>query len=340
MFLRKQFWTGMAAAVIMLVLILDAKTALSGAQTGLNLCIRTVIPSLLPFIILSVIINSNFAGYRMSFLRPISKACGIPSGAESLLLLGILGGYPVGAQAVCEAYRNNLICKQDARRMLGFCNNAGPAFIFGMLGGLFENATTTWILWAIHIFSAIVVGCVLPGKSRQYTQMQKKRAITFTQAIEKSAKTMGFICTWIILFRILMCILQRWILWILPDQAQIWLISLTELSNGCYELYSITSQGARFIISAGTLAFGGICVYMQTQSVTGDLHCGLYFPGKVLQSCISILTSLIIQPMLFSKSELYSASIPFIFAVIVILLTTTVILYRQNSCRFLDTNCV
>lgn len=330
MIFRKHFWTGMAAATVMLVLILDAKTALSSAQTGLNLCIRTVIPSLLPFVILSVIINSNFAGYRMSFLHPISKACGIPSGAESLLLFGILGGYPVGAQGVSEAYRNNLISKQDARRMLGFCNNAGPAFIFGMLGGLFENATTTWILWGIHIFSAIVVGCLLPGKSKQYTQMPKKRAITVTKAIETGAKTMGIICAWIILFRILIGILQRWVLWLLPEQAQIWLISLTELSNGCYELYNITSQGTRFIISAGTLAFGGICVYMQTQSVTEDLHCGLYFPGKVLQSCISILTALAVQPLLFSKTEQYSAAGPFIYTVIAILLTTTVILHRRK----------
>ena len=43
--------TSILAALGMIVLILDAKTALSGAREGIDLCMRTVIPALFPFFI-------------------------------------------------------------------------------------------------------------------------------------------------------------------------------------------------------------------------------------------------------------------------------------------------
>ena len=63
---------------------------------------------------------------------------------------------------------------------------------------------------------------------------------------------------------------------------------MTELANGCYELELVGSSGLRFVLVSCLLAFGGLCVSMQTISVTGKLGIGLYFPGKVLQCCISI----------------------------------------------------
>ena len=41
----------------MLVLILDGKAALLGAQAGVELCLNTVIPSLFPFFVLSVLLT-------------------------------------------------------------------------------------------------------------------------------------------------------------------------------------------------------------------------------------------------------------------------------------------
>ena len=45
--------TGFAAGAAMLMLILDGRTALTGAAEGIDLCIRTVIPALFPFFVLS-----------------------------------------------------------------------------------------------------------------------------------------------------------------------------------------------------------------------------------------------------------------------------------------------
>ena len=96
-------WAGLGALAFLLLLILDAGTAAEGMRSGITLCLRTVIPSLFPFFVCSMVLNGSLTGQPFHALRPLSRFCRIPRGSEALLLTGLLGGYPVGAQAVAEA---------------------------------------------------------------------------------------------------------------------------------------------------------------------------------------------------------------------------------------------
>ena len=158
---RAHIWTGIFPVLGMLVLIIDSQTALNGAKDGIALCINTIIPSLFPFIVLTIMCNSMLLGKNIGILRLIGKCCGVPKGAESLLLLGIIGGYPIGAQSIYQAFQTGQVKRSDARHMLGFCNNAGPAFIFGMVSSLFSAPVVAWMIWVIHILSALLVGICL-----------------------------------------------------------------------------------------------------------------------------------------------------------------------------------
>ena len=40
----------------------------------------------------------------------------------------------MGAKAVAELYQQGLCSRQEAQRLLGFCNNSGPAFFIGVVG--------------------------------------------------------------------------------------------------------------------------------------------------------------------------------------------------------------
>lgn len=287
----------------MILLILDAKTALSGAKDGIALCLYTVIPSLFPFFILSSMLTSSLTGKSIPILHPIGRLCGIPEGAESLLVVGILGGYPVGAQAIADAYEQGQLKKSAAHRLLGFCSNAGPAFLFGMAGSLFTSAIVPWVLWLIHILSALTVGTILPNKRHDTCLLRKSASLTVPQAMERSIRVMATVCGWVVIFRVILAVLNRWVLWLLPQAGHILLSGLLELSNGCAALHSLQSEGSRFVLCACMLAIGGLCVGMQTVSVTTSLGTGLYFPGKVLQGLISILMAAAGQCFLFPPSE-------------------------------------
>lgn len=286
---KRKAYVGIAAAMGMLVLILDSRTALEGAQNGIELCIRTVIPSLFPFFLLSILLNTSLSGTQIPFLRPIAGLCGMPRGSESILICAFLGGYPVGAQAVADCWRRGQLSRQDAERMLGFCSNAGPSFMFGMVGAMFPEKQAAWMLWGIHISSAIVTAAVLPGKSLQTVKLPSGNPVSPSAALRSALSVMGQVCGWVVLFRVWITFLQRWMLWLLPLPVQVIVTGLLELANGCCDLWQISDASLRMLSASMILAFGGLCVAMQTISVTAGLSLRYYYAGKLMQTVFSLL---------------------------------------------------
>lgn len=292
-------------AMAMLVVILDTKTALGSAKDGIRQCLQTLIPALFPYFLLSNILSSAMLGSNFPLLRPLCRACCVPDGCSSLLLLGSVSGYPVGARCVADAWKNCSIEKETARRLLGFCSNAGPAMIFGMGSILFTDARVPWCIWGIHILSAILTGVILPGKDRACGTVAATDLPSITATMERSVKLTGVVCGWVVIFRILLGFLKRWFLWLLPAEWQVCIIGLLELSNGFLALPDIPCAGLRMVVCSGLLSFGGFCVLLQTVSAVGELGLGSYFPGKLIQGTLSVLLSVLVQPLLFRGSDLY-----------------------------------
>lgn len=287
----------------LLVLIIDTKSVILGAQSGIDLCTKTLIPSLFPFFVISGYFCQALSTFRFPFLKHILKLCAMPSGTEPLLVIGLLGGYPVGAKAVTEAYSNGQLEKATARRLLGFCSNAGPAFVFGVLGSMFESRWVSWLIMLILVASSIITGAILPKIPVKENSCIKSNDSSFIKIFERSVRSIAFVCGWVILFRVLLTFVNRWFMWMLPETIRIVFTGILELSNGCLELREIDNTGLRLIISSGLLSFGGLCIFLQTASVTGDLGLGDYFPGKILQSLISIVLSTFAQYILFDAQN-------------------------------------
>ena len=186
--------------------------------------------------------------------------------------------------------------------MLGFCSNAGPAFIFGIVAPLFERPWIPWLLWGIHIISAVIVGYLTRKTPDSAYRASHKRNITVIQQIERSIKMMSIICAWVILFRLISNYLDNWLIHLLPEDFKSVVVGILELSNGCIILKTCQSEFTRFVICSGLLGFGGLCVTLQTKSVCGALGIGNYFPGKLLQSAISVLLSWLFAPIFIQIS--------------------------------------
>ena len=286
----RQLWSGILAGIGMLVLILDGKLALEGARTGIDLCMKAVIPSLFPFFVLSILLTGSLSGQSFRILRPVRTFCGLPEGSDSILISGFLGGYPIGAQCIGQYYRSGALSQRDAQRMLGFCSNAGPAFLFGLIGPMFTEGWIPWALWGIHMGSALLCGRLMKGGSDTAIAVQAA-PVSITQAVQRSVCAMAQVCGWIILFRVLLSFLQQWLFWCLPVPVQVALFGFLELSNGCSVLGYISSESLRFLFASGMLAFGGLCVTMQTASVTSGLSLRYYLLGKLYQTLISLFFS-------------------------------------------------
>ena len=301
----RQKWIACLSGFAVIVLILDTKTAVMGASEGIKLCLEVVIPSLFPFFIASIMLCNSLAGSNIKLLRPIGKLLRIPKGSEVLLLTGLLGGYPVGAQNIALAYQSGRLEHKDATRMIAFSSNAGPAFLFGMGMHLFPNGWICFMIWAIHIISAWIVGVITPGNSRTSAMNAPSKPISLSAAMRKSIIIMASVCGWVVIFRVILAFSQVWFLWILPEAAQYCLHGLMELSNGCCSLTSCESLGMRIVFFCGCISFGGLCVAMQTHSVCDGLNTKLYLPGKITQCACSIMLCAPVQHLLQPADRWY-----------------------------------
>ena len=280
-----------AAGIGLLVLIFDGARALEGAQTGIQLCITTVIPSLFPFFVLSILFTSSLENYYSPKILVLSKFLGIPPAASSILVPAVLGGYPVGAKAVGDLYRNHRITKAEAEHLLAFCSNAGPSFLFGMVSGFFPEKRTIWTLWFIHIFSAFLTALSIPAENPKKEDSFSLGSKDNQAIIWSAAKAMCLVCCWVVLFRMVIAFLNAWLLWLLPVWLQVLLRGFLELTNGCCDLLLVSDIHLRFVLCSCMLSFGGVCVLLQTVGVTKGLSLAGYLKGKCLQTAFSFLLS-------------------------------------------------
>ena len=288
---KYHFLGSILAGIGLLILIFDSRLALEGAGTGIDLCIKTVIPSLFPFFVLSMILTKGLGDCIPDPLQKLGLMLGIPASGISVLIPAFLGGYPVGANCIGDLYRNNHISKEDAQRMLAFCSNAGPSFLFGMVSGFFPEQKTVWLLWMIHICSAVLTASAIPFEKSRDTVQNPSQTSRHADTILPAARAMALVCCWVVLFRVLIAFLDAWFFRRLPVWLQVLLMGALELTNGCCALPMIADANLRFLLCSCMLSFGGICVLFQTASVTKGLSLACYIKGKLMQTLFSFLLS-------------------------------------------------
>lgn len=271
-------------------LLWDAAGAAETVRRGIELCLASVIPALFPFFVVSSLLVSLGAGRAARILeRPFRALFRCGGAGAAAFLLGMLGGYPVGAATVASLVRQGDVSPAEGRRLLAFCSNAGPAFIIGVAGlTVFGSARTGAYLYLIHITAAMAAGFLLRGRRAviggTYHPPARPGLISaFLSAVQGAASAMGRVCAFVVFFLVLLSLTER-VTGPLPPGAA----GFLELTNGVLRL-SPTRTG--FITAAALLGWGGLSVHCQTASVLDGTNVPLdrYFLGKALQSLLSAL---------------------------------------------------
>lgn len=282
---------GLIPILAMLALILDSKTATEGAAAGVALVLKTAIPALFPFFVLSAMILP--ACTKLS-CPPLAKLLGTPPGWESVFLLGCVGGYPVGAQCVSQGYSSGRLAKKDAERMLGFCTNCGPSFLFGILRSFFPSPWEPLGVYVIGILSAFLTALIWSGGSDSGAEPPELAPVSLSEAVQRGLKSMAFVGAWIILGRMLLGFLEKYLLFHASPIIRTVLTGFLELTNGCLLLENIPLQ-LRFSAACAMTTFGGLCVWMQVRSICtqAGLDGSNYLPQKLTACGIAMLLSIL-----------------------------------------------
>lgn len=271
-------------------LLWDAAGAAEAVRHGIELCLASVIPALFPFFAVSSLLVLLGAGRAARILeRPFRALFRCGGAGAAAFLLGMLGGYPVGAATVASLVRQGDVSPAEGRRLLAFCSNAGPSFIIGVAGlTVFGSARTGAYLYLIHITAAMAAGFLLRGRravtgGTYHPPAHPGLISAFLSAVQGAASAMGRVCAFVVFFLVLLSLTER-LTGPLPPGAA----GFLELTNGVLRL-SPTRTG--FITAAALLGWGGLSVHCQTASVLDGTNVPLdrYFLGKALQSLLSAL---------------------------------------------------
>jgi len=115
---------------------------LQGASTGLLLWFQTVLPTLLPTMILADFLLQIGADRYVTRLtaRPLSLLFGLSKDGCYGALVGLLCGYPMGAKTAASLLKEHRIDRSEANYLLAFTNQPSSMFLIGYLClGLFAD---------------------------------------------------------------------------------------------------------------------------------------------------------------------------------------------------------
>lgn len=298
----------LAAVSGLFILFTASQQVLSSCKASLNLCVQLIIPSLFPFFIISGILNA------LGFPFLLSRLCGkgaqrifhVSGAGFSAFILGILGGYPLGAAAVCQMLDNGTISDREAEKLLTFCNNSGPAFVLGAVGaGVFNNPEAGLLLYAVHILSALLTGFLLRGKERFSAPPPQALSCSFSQALSRAVPQAVInilnVCGFVVCFGVFTGLLEsggflpavtdfissRTALD--PSFLSAMLRGMIELGSGVGAMAGFELCPANLALAAFLLGFGGLCVHFQTLALLGDknINSSPFFTGCCLKAVIS-----------------------------------------------------
>lgn len=263
-------------------------------KNAVYICLNSVIPSLFCYIVLSKIIVSSGALYLVAkiFGKPFNKLSGLSPNAAGIYLLSFIAGYPTGAVAACELYSRGEATKKDAERLIAVCNNTGPALPVLILGiGVLNNPLDGFVLFFIQLLSTILCTALYRKKSAalewQYNAKFDGTVIgTITKSVNGAIRATALLCAYVIIFSTVLTAVNLIPSPINPISK---LFPFFEIVSG--SLLLSDNRFTKFIILAGALSFGGLCVHMQTAALASPLGLSLkeHFKYKLSEALISMV---------------------------------------------------
>ena len=291
---------------------------------GLRLSVSVLIPSLFPFFICVNLTSAlGLTGVLARVFAPVMRRMFHVSGAGcTAVLCGAAGGYPSGAQCVAALYREGQLSRAEAEYLLLFCNNAGPAFLFGAVGTVLGiGMTGCLLLWGIHLLSALVIGLVNRPKEAPNAALPPVQRANASGAVVEAVRSAGQAVLQITMFVAAFSVLARLLTMaaahILPDGVCTVLTGMLELSGGIAALANLPiALRWKLALASFFLGFGGLCVWMQTQAVlapAGLSGCGMLL-AKLAQGLLAVLITFFLAPLLPETVTASAGTLPGAFA--------------------------
>lgn len=283
---------GVLSALALFLIFKYPDVAIDRMTSALELCAKTVVPSLFPFMALSELL---FSGNVISVIapllrRPARALFGISGEGAAAVALGLFCGFPIGAKSAAALYKQGYIDRSELTRLLTFSNNPSSAFLISAVGAsMFQSRSAGVLLFSVSTLSALTVGSVgkfikrkSPDKSELYIKLSvenKSGVEKFTGAITSSALSIIYVCAFVVFFSTLVGVLEHSLsASALPNSAAALLFGFFELTGGMWKASQLQEHG--ICLAAAIAGWSGLSVHFQIMSICSG--CGVSFKPYIL----------------------------------------------------------
>ncbi len=267
--------------------------ALSLASTGLLLWFQKMIPTLLPFMILSgVMIRLNLTERFAKFFHPLfHKIWGTSLNGSYAILMGMLCGFPMGARVIGQLCLSGKLSESEGAYLLAFCNNIGPiyflSFVMGTLS-LTGNYIPFLIMYGVPLCYGTLLRLFHPKKHMDFPAYAKtpQTNVPLLRAIDDSVVSaligIGKLGGYMVFFNLLNIMLLPFSK--LPERFLSFCNCILEITSG------ISRAGKpECLMILILLPFGGFSCISQTYSMIKDTNLSIvqYLWHKIIQTAIT-----------------------------------------------------
>lgn len=281
---KKIIWidyiTAAGTAVMGVGLLTQSAEVSQGVQNGLRICAGVLIPSLFPFMVLSGFLSlTNAAGILSIPLIPVTtRLFKLPKEFGAVILLSLVGGYPVGAKSISLLLSQGKITKATAERMLCFCVNSGPSFLVTAVGvGMLTSRTAGIILFFSQTAATILIGMIVSFRVKtppaESAGICMKADEAFVAAVSSASSAMIAMCSFAVLFSGILAFISSSgfvemtsrFFGIEEALAKAVISGILEVTSGCANAAQLGGIMSFVLISAA-VSFGGLSVLFQIMS--------------------------------------------------------------------------
>ena len=307
--------------IAVIALLIASPQSAQGCREALDVCADLIIPSLFPFFILTGIITGvGIPQIIGKNLKPVSQRLfGVSGEGATALFMGLVGGYPMAALYIAELRKQDIIGKDEAERLMGFCSCSGFGFIIGAVGcGVFGSLRCGILLYLTHALGAVTVGILMKKALGElpFTSCEAEATdfenLSFGSLLSSSVRnaviSMLNVCGFVVLFSAVIKVLDAWgiVSLVLRYISELtgaeltWLRSLYcgifELGCAFGEMRSLAPSSSSLTLAAFILGWGGLSVQLQCISAVHDakIKGTLHYTGHLLLAVISAIYTYIL----------------------------------------------
>lgn len=174
--LYQLLFTALSLYLIFLMLRYPA-LSLEYASTGLTLWFTKMVPTLLPFMILSgIMIRMNLTERFVGLLHPLlHRIYGTSRNGSYTIIMGFLCGFPMGARIVGELYEQHKLSREESALLLSFCNNIGPIYFLSYVVptlGIDKPGRPFLLMYGIPLLYGFLLMRIRPWMTRKVSSCE------------------------------------------------------------------------------------------------------------------------------------------------------------------------